>query len=300
MLAAMALGACGRSDDRTGSHSLPLDAYCTAQVDGVGEVDVESDYLPHVVQCENGAASLEALEVQAVAARSYLYYRLETGGSVQDGTGDQVYSCGRDPTEEQIAAVEATSGVYVSYQGDVTAAFFVAGGYADPPDCIGDGDDPTHTEHWVTYNQGRTGDDVIQTSLGFVDPANTRNRGCMSQNGSHCLSDAGWLHPDILRFYYGADIVIAQATGDCILPLDAGGDADADADADTDADTDVDVDVDVDTDVDVDAGKRPSRAVALRAGCAQAPGAPASAAAALALAALLTAAGRRRVSARRR
>ncbi len=33
--------------------------------------DVESDYIPHVVQCENGGAPLESLKAQAIATSAY-------------------------------------------------------------------------------------------------------------------------------------------------------------------------------------------------------------------------------------
>src|SRR3954463_14175193 len=61
-------------------------------------VPVEDNYLPNVVWHENGAASYQALKVQAVAARGFLYYKLSqtpNGGkqnSIRDGTADQVYS----------------------------------------------------------------------------------------------------------------------------------------------------------------------------------------------------------------
>src|SRR5512139_3044056 len=100
-MAAM-LAACGAPDDDTGRLVSPLTAYCTATVNGVGERDVETDYLPHVVQCENGAADIEALRAQAVAARTCLYYKLETAGSIGDGQGDQVYSCGRTPAADHL------------------------------------------------------------------------------------------------------------------------------------------------------------------------------------------------------
>src|SRR5262245_4893033 len=55
-------------------------AHCTIDVDGIGTIDMEADYLPHVVQCENGGAPLEALKAQAIAARSVAYYAIETSG----------------------------------------------------------------------------------------------------------------------------------------------------------------------------------------------------------------------------
>jgi len=219
--------ACGTRDRGVGSRAMALDAYCTASVIGTGDVDVESDYLPSVVNCENGGASFEALKVQAVAARSFLYYKLDLYGEIGDGTGDQVYSCGREPGAEHELAVAATSGEVLQYQGVQIAAFYVAGALQDPPDCRGGTNDPTSTEQYVTYNQGLSGDSIEQTPLGWVDPSNKANRGCMSQNGSDCLADAGWVYDDILRFYYGEDIEIVRAEGTCIEPEppppDAGG-----------------------------------------------------------------------------
>ena len=119
-----------------------LDAFCQADVTGVGLLEVEGDYLAHVVACENGAASQAALEAQAVAARSYLYYKLETSGAIGDGQGDQVYTCARAPGPEHFAAVEATSGQVLRYQGTQVAAFYVAGARNQPaPSCRGSSDD---------------------------------------------------------------------------------------------------------------------------------------------------------------
>jgi hypothetical protein len=222
---------CTTSDD-TSFVAQAVEAQCQVTVNGVGTIDVETDYLPHVVQCENGAAAPTALEAQAVAARSYLYYRLATGdGTIDDGTGDQVYSCGRTPGPEHLAAVEATSGEVLQYQGTQVAAFFVAGALQDPGACMGGTDDPTGTEGFVTYNEGLSGDQIHQTSLGFVDPSNHANRGCLSQNGSDCLARAGRDLPSILTFYYGEDIETPIAQGACITAHpDAGPGASDDAD----------------------------------------------------------------------
>jgi hypothetical protein len=228
-VAAIALvGLVGCASDETATRTQGLEAYCEATVNttaGPVVVDVETDYLPRVVNCENGAAAPAALEAQAVAARSYLYYKLAREGSVGDGTGDQVYTCGREPGPEHFAAVEATSGRVLRYQDTQVAAFYVAGALQLPPGCTGGTDDPTATEMWVTYNEGRSGDDVIQTMLGFVDPANHANRGCMSQNGGDCLAEAGYDVDSILRFYYGDDIGIEQAEGPCVEPMAGAPDA---------------------------------------------------------------------------
>ena len=222
----LAVWSCQRAQP-VAQRSSPLEAYCQAQVEDVGLVEVETDYLPHVVGCENGNASYEALAVQAIAARSYLYYKLDTAGQVMDGTGDQVYTCGREPSMDAYRAVAATSGRVLQYQGTQVAAFYVAGALQDPPECRGGSDDPTGTEGYVTYNQGLSGENIEQTSLGWISPSNLANRGCMSQNGSDCLSDSGWMHEDILRFYYGEDIEIITAEGPCVTD---GTDSDAGVD----------------------------------------------------------------------
>jgi hypothetical protein len=171
-----------------------------------------------VVNCENGGASFEALKVQAVSARTFAYYKIETSGSINDGTGDQVYSCGRQPSQQHIDAVNQTSGQVLTYNGDFIAAFFVAGAHQTGPGCQGGTDDPTNTERFVTYNEGLSGDSIHQTTLGFVSPTNYRNRGCMSQNGSDCLAQNGYTYDRALQFYYGADIGLEQTTGACVTP----------------------------------------------------------------------------------
>ena len=194
----------------------PLQAYCVADVEGVGPTDVELDYLPHVVQCENGGAPLPALKAQAVAARSYLYYKLATAGSVADGESDQVYSCGVMPTADAVTAVEETSGQVLTFKGEPTCAFYVAGAKQVRPTCAGNMDH--YTERFVTHNWGRSRDDVQQTGLGWVHASNHRNRGCMSQWGARCLAEDRWMYPDILRFYYGMDVTLETASGPCVTP----------------------------------------------------------------------------------
>ena len=196
-----------------------LEAPCDAPVIGTEGVDIELDYLPHVIKCENGNASYEALKAQAVAARSYLYYKIINYGQIADGQSDQVYSCGRYPSQIHYDAVADTAGIHLVYQETQVSTFYVAGAHpSDQLNCVATADDPEdfNTEHYVTYNWAFYGDDVEQTSLGWIDEDNLANRGCMSQNGSDCLSDAGWGYEDILRFYYGMDIGFAVAEGECL------------------------------------------------------------------------------------
>ncbi len=242
--------------EETGRIQQPIAAYCVAEVRGVGPVDVETDYLPNVVNCENGGAAFEALKAQAIAARTYLYYKLDSAGSIADGTSDQVYSCGRTPREEHYEAVRQTAGIVLQYTGETIAGFFVAGSRQMGPSCRGGMDDPTNTERYVTYNEGRSGDDVEQTTLGWVNPRNIYNRGCFSQNGSHCLAGSGWEALDMVRFYYGDDIEIEIAEGACVDPpvLDAGVDAGVDAGlVPTDAGTNEDTGAAEDAGTEVDA-----------------------------------------------
>ena len=221
----VATAGCGEVGDAADELALstaaqPLEAFCSAEVQGTGSVDVETDYLPHVVNCENGGADFAALQAQAVAARTYLYYKLARQGNIGDGTGDQVFSCGREPGQQHRDAVNSTAGQVLRYQGTTIAAFFVAGAIPSEADCHANGgdNDPTGTEHFVTYNEGRSGDGLEQTSLGWVNPGNLANRGCQSQNGANCLSQHGYTYDRILHYYYGEDIELVTAEGACVNP----------------------------------------------------------------------------------
>ena len=207
-----------------------INAYVTAEVRNIGNttntaiVPVETDYIPNVVQAENGAASNEALKAQAVAARSYLYYKLNRFGHISDGSEDQVYTNGGGsipggtaPGPRHIAAAAETEWEILRYHNTQVAAFYVAGmrpsTSGSAPYGVAEEDDGGHqgTEKHVTYNRGKIGSNVTQTPLGLVAPTNWANRGAKSQNGADFLSDNGWNYVDILRFYYGADIRLEVA-----------------------------------------------------------------------------------------
>jgi MYXO-CTERM domain-containing protein len=199
-------------------------AHCDIDVEGVGVISMEEDYLPHVIQCVNGGANLEALKAQAIAARSVAYYAIETDGGICDSQGCQVYSCNSDPEPIHYQAVNETSGQYLNYNDTLTYGFYVAGDSGiSGPGCVGV-DANAATEHWITYNSGKSGTDVEQTELGFIhDPADNgygQNRGCMGQWSARCLeNDNGEDVTAILQFFYGDDIGITQAPGACVLPL---------------------------------------------------------------------------------
>ncbi|BAM03448.1 SpoIID/LytB domain-containing protein [Phycisphaera mikurensis] len=186
-------------------------------------VDFENNYLPNVVLRENGAASFEALKAQAVAARTFAYYKLETGSSfIRNSQADQVYSLGgarSNPGGRWDAAVAETEGEFLSFDGITTASFYVAGaipssptGFASPSD-----PDPTNTQRFVTYPRADNlaGPNNRGSSLGFrgtVSNPNYPNRGAMSQNGADVLSDEGVHYADILKTFYGGDIQLGVAS----------------------------------------------------------------------------------------
>ena len=225
---------CGEGDWITGQIALPVSAFCTVSVKGKGVKKVETDYLPHVIQCENGGAPTEALKAQAVAARAYMYYKINKYGSISDGTGDQVYSCGKTPTAAHINAVKATAGQVLMYQSKFVCAFYVAGAKPSTSTCKALSSDPdsTNTEKYVTYNEGKTLGNVTASPLGWSPGPGkiyAENRGCKSQNGASCLAKKGKKWADIIRYYYGADIKLVKATGSCVNPTqpDAGPPPDA-------------------------------------------------------------------------
>lgn len=218
LVVSLVLSACG-SFEELGQQDYELASKCTIVVEGKGTKQLEDDYLPHVITCENGAADFEALKAQAVAARSYAYYVTRNGGSVKDGQSNQVYTCSAKPQQKHYDAVKATAGQVLRYQQTVICSFFVAG--AKPSDAVGcvakSGDpDGTNTEKYVTYNLGKSGGGIKQSTLGWVSSTNIYNRGCQSQNGANCLSKAGRDYKHILRFYYGDDIELYQTTGSCV------------------------------------------------------------------------------------
>jgi len=195
-------------------------------------VPTETDYVPNVVVSENGLASFEALKAQAVAARTFAYWKLSTAGVIGDGQNDQVYSGSSSPRQIHYDAAAATEGEIlwvrdnIGSQRDVLiASFYVAGAIPTAPF---DSNNPSarpepgapstaNTEQWVTYTyeEGDVGGFNQGTPLGFqgtVTNPNWPNRGAKSQNGADYLSDNSINYLDILKYYYGADIQVRTAT----------------------------------------------------------------------------------------
>ncbi|TWT88473.1 Stage II sporulation protein [Pseudobythopirellula maris] len=209
-----------------------FDQRTSISVNGVGPVATETDYVPNVCNCENGAASFEALKAQAVAARTFAYFKMNTSGSINNGTSDQVYSCSGTAQSIHYAAAAATEGEILSIENFsnneiLLASFYVAGAIptgpfnpAAPSAIPNPGDsDPTSTQQWVTYpyEAGVTSGDNTGTPLGFVGtPSNPNwpNRGAKSQNGADFLSDNSVSYVDILKYFYGADVQLRTASTD--------------------------------------------------------------------------------------
>lgn len=209
----------------------PLNAYCSIVVANKGTVDMETDYVPNVTCCENGGAPEQALRSQAVAARSVAYHNLGGGkGTASNPIGDsqavQVYSCnGRADSRLGLckAAANDTSGMILRYKNTTLCAFYVSGSKNTclNDKCIDKGDTSASCYTWqqkyVTYNEGKSGDNVTQSSQGWVNPKNYANRGTMSQNGASCLaSKRGYNWVKIVKFFYGSDIDIVKTTGSCV------------------------------------------------------------------------------------
>ena len=95
----------------------------------INEVEME-EYVKAVVPSEMPASyEIEALKAQAICARTYAYRQLQEGklldygADVDDSVSFQVYN-NQTGNEKTDAAVEATKGIDMTYDGDPIEAFF--------------------------------------------------------------------------------------------------------------------------------------------------------------------------------
>ncbi len=100
------------------------------KLDAINSVDVE-DYLRGVIPYEIGkldSSRIEALKAQAVAARTYAYKHFNSresmGFDVFADTKDQVYKGLESATPLTDAAVKATAGVVMTYDGEFIIAYY--------------------------------------------------------------------------------------------------------------------------------------------------------------------------------
>jgi hypothetical protein len=174
-----------------------------------GWLDFEDEYLPRVVTGENGRAHPAALKAQAIASRTYALRAMQDnpalGRSEPISNSQKFQVFAKKALLPCIEAVRATRGMVAKYQGKLIIANYVAGAIWDNGK---PGRDPTRTEKWVTYNEGKTGTGVQPTRLSSTKRSD--NRGCMSQNAADWLARAGRTYVDILRYFYGADVEITS------------------------------------------------------------------------------------------
>jgi len=175
-----------------------------------GWLSLEDNYLPRVVMGELGNGHPEAKAAQAIAARTYVLRAMRDHPALGRTTplkNDATFQAMARGTDEScIAATERTRGFVMRYGGRLIIANYVAGALWREDGSRGS--DATNTEKWVTYNYGRSGDDVIPTRMSLS--SHPGNRGCMSQNGANWLGHHGWDCEQILRFFYGEDIEIVR------------------------------------------------------------------------------------------
>ena len=199
--------------DGDSADSAGLSVPGSVRVDGK-VIDVETNYLPHVIDCENPGSPPEAMKAQAVAARTWLTANAgkKQTPTISDSTSAQVYSCaanyhGTRVSAAAIAAAQATRGEVVLWNGAVTAGFFVAGSDRKAGSCRAVSD-PTTTERDVTFNFGYIEGAVRPSSIGSA--SNSTNRGCFSQKMANCLAESvGYDYGTLLRYFYGSDIQVA-------------------------------------------------------------------------------------------
>jgi hypothetical protein len=235
----------GRSlgDCRDDAALAAADRLMPACVDTVrGAMEVEREYLPGVLECEVGGfrKTPAALEAQAIVARTYLLAHLTRKGPDAVVRLDGTFQCWKAPTSEAVrTAVRATDDLVLHTAGDVLDANYAAGTpkrEADcrpkPPGAAGYDayatwadmraawvsarkagkrlrfDGVGWTELLVTENEGRTGLGVEPTPFA---PKRPTNRGAFGQWAAACLAGKrGYAAPDIVRFFFGADVEFSQ------------------------------------------------------------------------------------------
>ena len=176
-----------------------------------GQVDVIpfEEYVRRVVPYESPSSwHIETLKAQAVAARSYAWiYVLAPAGAnydVTDTTSHQ-YMCGptTDPQyANSNAAVDATAGQHLSYNGAIVKAFFSA-------------ENSSPTKQYP----GSVTISAVNDPISFGFRRNGHGWG-FSQWGGKRWADAGWSYIQILRHYYTSARVEPPA-GDPQTLLDA-------------------------------------------------------------------------------
>lgn len=176
-----------------------------------GWMDLEEQYVPAVVAADFAIHKWAALEARAIVARTYVLRAMRDDPKL--GTeekpipnSDRFQVFAAKATGEAREAAQSTKRLVCRYKGQLILCNSVAGalwsGKGSP------GEDATDTERWVTYNEGKAGAAVKPSGISLESRPD--NRGCLSSNGAEWLaSEAGYDFPQILRYFYGADLEVA-------------------------------------------------------------------------------------------
>ncbi|MBL7064466.1 MAG: SpoIID/LytB domain-containing protein [Anaerolineae bacterium] len=176
----------------------------------VGQIDVITfeTYVKRAVPVEMPASwSIEALKVQAVAARTYAWYytkeRAGLGWDVSDWTDYQVMGREDQRHTRSDAATDDTRGQYIAYQGNVIKAF-----YSAENGC------PTRSAAGYDYIQ------AVDDPVSFGQERRGHGWG-MSQWGARRWAEwHGWGYQQILAHYYTNVTIELPSTGG---PMPIGG-----------------------------------------------------------------------------
>jgi hypothetical protein len=181
---------------------------------GGGEIvtlNMETEYLPVVLACENRLAPYESLKAQAIASRTFaLYQKLHEPRTAEyeivDNENDQVYNAAtferltKSEQERMRLAVEETEGLVIRWGDVVICSSYVSGNEL--------------MLQYVTFNEGKSGDAITQTSLNWVTYPPSKypyNRGCMGQIQANTLASINaYDYERILKYFYGSDILISR------------------------------------------------------------------------------------------
>ncbi|NJD52119.1 MAG: hypothetical protein FIB07_04560 [Candidatus Methanoperedens sp.] len=184
--------------------SIPSDDTIRVYRTATGQIDVlniETEYLPYVVAAENDIAPFESMKAQAVASRTFAYYKKEHPSGrnfdVYDDSRDQNYKPWLVLTNNLKNSVSQTKGIVIKWRDVIICSFYVSG--------TGD------FARYVTYNEGKSGEDIKQSTIGWVTnppSLNPYNRGAMGQIQANALANKGYTWRNILKYFYGNDIII--------------------------------------------------------------------------------------------
>ena len=259
LAAAVALTCLAAAPAEAENLSLPGEVWTA-----VGWKSTEGTYLPGVVHSESGwvpvswfsggtnARRQQALQAQAVAARTYLLRYLNANGmSAKIPIGPQFQAWTSQYAAFDVAAVSDSAGVVMTWNDWVITANYASGawpvdgqGWPLAPKTYGidqggsapglswadvkslyvakqlsdKGDGYSWTWVLVTVNEGKSGGSVLETPQS--SPGN-RNRGSLAQYRTLWLAHTQAKQaPDLLRYWYGADVTIEGWGGGAPPPGD--------------------------------------------------------------------------------